>query len=67
MANFQGAYRVGVVALIAALALPVIADEAGQPTFDIALGAIPRFATEADALAACKPDGVVWADRKTGF
>jgi hypothetical protein len=67
MANFQAAYRLGVMGLIAVLAFPVIAEEAEQPTFDIDLGAISRFATETDALAACKPDGVVWADRKTGF
>jgi hypothetical protein len=67
MANFQAAYRLGAVVLIAALASPAIAEEAGQRKFAIDLGPIPRFAMEADALAACKPDGVVWADRKTGF
>ena len=43
------------------------AGEAKSGQFEIELGDIPHFADEASALAHCKPDGVVWADRKTGF
>jgi hypothetical protein len=39
----------------------------GDPKFEIELGDIPRYATEAEAKSACGADGVVWADRKTGF
>lgn len=31
------------------------------------MGEIPRFADEASAQAGCRPDAVVWADRKSGF
>jgi hypothetical protein len=34
---------------------------------EIELGAIPQFADEAAARAACQPDNVVWADTKSGF
>ena len=35
--------------------------------FEIDLGPVERFSSEASAAAACRPDGVVWADRKTGY
>ena len=34
---------------------------------EIALGAVQGFADEPTARQACRPDGIVWADRKTGF
>jgi hypothetical protein len=34
---------------------------------DIELGPIRRFPDEGSARAACAPDGVVWADAKSGF
>jgi hypothetical protein len=57
------------LALIAALVVPVSRAVAadGEPKFEIPLGDIPRYATETEAKAACGADGVVWADRKTGF
>lgn len=35
--------------------------------FAIELGAIENYISETAAAAACSPDGVVWADRKTGY
>lgn len=43
------------------------AGDAGATKFEIPLGDVPHFSDEASAMAACQPDGVVWADRKTGF
>lgn len=43
------------------------ASEAASSNEEIKLGVIPRFASEAAALKACAPDGVVWADDKSGF
>jgi hypothetical protein len=51
-------------AAVLALACPTYA---GDVNSKIGLGAIPRYADEATAQAACQPDGVVWADSKTGF
>ena len=36
-------------------------------TGDIKLGPITKYPDESAARAACAPDGVVWADSKTGF
>ena len=44
-----------------------IGAESKSGADDIQLGEIPKYADEGAALAACAPDGVVWADRKTGF
>lgn len=38
-----------------------------DPNFPIDLGAVPKYSSEAEALAACQPDAVVWADRRTGY
>jgi hypothetical protein len=46
---------------------PVLAGDANADKSKIQLGEIPRFADEASARAACAPDPVVWADRKSGF
>ena len=50
-----------------ATAAPIFAADSNSEKFEIELGPIPHYADEAAANAACKPDGVVWADRKTGF
>jgi len=59
--------RIAVVAAFVALALPGIAGDSNSGTAEIALGQIPRYGDESTAQAACAPDGVVWADSKTGF
>ena len=64
MTNRTTARAFASIAALAALIVHACADEA---TSEIKLGAIPRFADESAAVAACSPDGVVWADRKTGF
>jgi hypothetical protein len=46
---------------------PARAAEPESKGGEIELGAIPKYADEAAARAACQPDGVVWADSKTGF
>lgn len=52
---------------VAALLIVLLAVPAGARADDeIKLGTVPGFPSEATASAAC-PDGVVWADRKTGF
>jgi hypothetical protein len=48
-------------------AAPALAGDGNADKFEIPLGEIPHFADEASARAACAPDPVVWADRKTGF
>jgi hypothetical protein len=53
------------VVFAAALASSVAIARAADDD-DIKLGPVTGYATEAQASAAC-PDGVVWADRKTGF
>jgi hypothetical protein len=53
--------------VLAATASPATAQDANSEKFEIKLGDIPRYADEASAIAACAPDGVVWADRKNGF
>jgi len=50
-----------------ALSCPAYAKEPGTKSSEIELGAIPTYADEATARAACQPDSVVWADSKTGF
>ena len=57
------------IALIGCVALDVQpnAREANASDSEIKLGSIPHFTDEAAAVAACSPDGVVWADKKTGF
>jgi len=54
-----------IAGIAAGIRLPMAAE--GDPKFEIPLGEVPRYATEAEAKDACSPDGVVWADRKTGF
>ncbi len=55
--------RLFAVAVIhGALVSPCRADDG-----EIRLGPIQGYGTEADASAHCGGDGVVWADRKTGF
>ena len=39
----------------------------GDPKFEIEFGDVPHYVDEASAMDACKPDAVIWADRKTGF
>jgi len=55
------------VALLAAWPAGARAEDVGGTKFEIPLGDVPRYATEAEAKTACGKDGVVWADRKTGF
>ena len=57
---------VSFLALIA-FHVPVRADDGSSSRSEIKLGSIPHFADESAALAACLPDGVVWADQKSGF
>jgi len=52
---------------LALFAAPAFAGDGITGTGDIELGAIPRFADEHAARAACGADPVVWADSKTGF
>jgi len=56
-----------VLASCLVLASPACAGQAEKKDSEIKLGAIPKYADEAAAQAACTPDGVVWADSKTGF
>jgi hypothetical protein len=49
------------------LAYAANAADAKTEKFEIDLGDVPQYADEPTALAACAPDSVVWADRKTGF
>jgi hypothetical protein len=67
MARYRKIFAFASFTLLVAFASPVIAGDPKSEKFEIELGAIPHFANEASALAACKPDGVVWADRKNGF
>jgi len=63
-------WRVAGLAAVTFLAFGTVhslAEDAGETKFEIPLGDVPRFTDEASAVAACQPDGVVWADRKTGF
>ena len=53
--------------VFAALVARAGAEEAKNSGSEIKLGAIPHYASESAAISACSPDGVVWADRKTGF
>ena len=55
------------LAVLIAFASPGLAGDAKSKDSEIALGEIPRYADETAAQAACAPDSVVWADRKTGF
>ncbi|MDR3374412.1 MAG: hypothetical protein P4L98_11850 [Ancalomicrobiaceae bacterium] len=58
---------------LVALAGPPTGATAGSvplehdPNFPIDLGAVPKYPSEAAAVAACQPDAVVWADRRTGY
>src|ERR1700677_412487 len=56
-----------IIAALAASITPAFGEDGGSGTGEIKLGAIRRFADENSARAACSPDGVVWADAKTGF
>jgi hypothetical protein len=53
--------------VLCATGVEALAADGISGTGDIKLGAIPRYADEAAAREACAPDGVVWADSKTGF
>jgi hypothetical protein len=53
--------------VLCATGVEALAGDGISGTGDIKLGAIPRYADEAAAREACAPDGVVWADSKTGF
>ncbi len=64
MRRLNAAFRCGVLLTAACLAPPVTA---GDVASEFNLGAVPGFSDEADARAHCHGDGVVWADRKTGF
>ena len=44
-----------------------LAQSAKPDSSEIELGPIASFAAEDAAAKACAPDGVVWADRKTGY
>jgi hypothetical protein len=59
--------RVATFPLLVAFWSSGFAGYAKSGQSEIELGDVPHFADEASALAFCKPDGVVWADRKTGF
>jgi len=67
MTRYRIVLGVASIVVLAGVAAPAMAGGANSEKFEIELGDIPRYADEATALAACKPDGVVWADRKTGF
>ena len=45
----------------------VSAEDSQADKFEIPLGAVPHYSDEASAKKACGSDGVVWADRKSGF
>jgi hypothetical protein len=63
----QSALRLASAAALVLSAWPADAGEVKTNGSEIELGPIPRYADEAAAQAACRPDGVVWADSKTGF
>lgn len=67
MARFSRHMALALATLLAPLAYPARAGDAKSEKFEIDLGEIEKYADEAAALAACAPDAVVWADRKTGF
>lgn len=46
---------------------PGFVSESKADGYEIKLGVISRFSDEAEAQVACRPDGVVWADSKSGF
>jgi hypothetical protein len=62
----QSLFYFAAAAAIVALACPAAAGDV-RTNSKIELGAIPRFADETSALAACQPDNVVWADAESGF
>ena len=64
MRRFHAAFRCSVLLVVVGLASPAIA---GDVASEFGLGAVPGFDDEADARLHCQGDGVVWADRKTGF
>ena len=53
------------LAIMAALALPAMAGD--DVASEFGLGSVTGFPTERQAQAGCGGDGVVWADRRTGF
>ena len=66
MAHCKAFLSLCILARLAFGQCPAMAAD-GDPKFEIQLGDVPHYATEAEAKAACGKDGVVWADRKTGF
>jgi hypothetical protein len=58
----------GVASLVlVTLASSARAGDAKSTNSDIKSGDIPEYRDEATAQAGCRPDGVVWADRRSGF
>ena len=55
------------LALLLGSPIQASAEDSGLPDTGIKLGPVQSFGNEGAARAACKPDGVVWADRSTGF
>ena len=58
------------IAAVMIFSIPALSARAGDGISGegpIALGAVPKYSDEKSAIAACKPDAVVWADAKTGF
>ena len=66
MARTATAKILCVLAMLSLLAKSALAGDA-EPKFAIDLGNVPHYADEQSANAACNPDLVIWADRKTGF
>lgn len=67
MQSFRTVLRFASAMAALTLCAQVRGQDASLPSSEIKLGAIPGFASEAAAVVACSPDGVVWADRKSGF
>jgi len=66
MACSKAFFGLCVLAIVVAGSHSALATD-GDPKFEIELGDLPHYADEDSALDACKPDAVIWADRKTGF
>ncbi len=58
---------IAAIAIVLACSSLAGAEQLKVADDEIALGAVQGFADEPTARQACTPDGIVWADRKTGF
>ena len=62
--NYLAYLHSGTLALVTVLACPA---RAGDVASEFGLGTIEGYESETSAQAHCAGDGIVWADRRTGF